>query len=72
MLEQITYYQILGKPLIMYGGIITLLTMLFAASIPFLQKRGVKGMTYQLHVRVAITAVILALIHGTLGILHYF
>jgi len=72
ILESITYYQIFGKPLIMYGGILALLSLLFTATISILNKKGISTIPFAWHPRMAIITVILAMIHGTLGILAYF
>ena len=72
MLTQITYFSIFGKPLIMYGGILTLLLFLIAATIPALNKKGITTIPFQWHSRVAKLAIASALIHGSLGILAYF
>jgi hypothetical protein len=72
VLEQITYFQIFGKPLIMYGGILTLLLTLFTASIAILNKKGINTIPFPWHQRMAIVTIIFALIHGTLGVLAYF
>lgn len=72
MLEYITYYQILGKPLIMYLGILTLSSFLFTASIAVLNvKFGIAKIPFKWHPRMAAISITLALIHGTLGILAY-
>ena len=72
MLQQITYFQILGKPLIMYLGIITLLSFLFTATIAILNKKGINKIPFAWHQRMAIISIILALIHGFLGLMAYF
>ncbi len=72
MLESITYYQIFGKPLIFYLGIIVLSSFLFTALIAILNKRGINKISIKWHSRMAILSIILALIHGVLGILAYF
>ena len=72
MLENISYYLILGKPLIMYGGILTILSFLFTASIAILNKKGINKIPFQWHPRMAIISIILALIHGFLAIMHFF
>jgi len=61
----------LGKPLIMYGGIFTLALMLFAAAIPSLQKKWPTRFNFRLHVVVARVAIVLALLHGFLGMMIY-
>jgi len=71
MLENISYYLIFGKPLIMYSGILTLLSFLFTASISILNKKGIDTIPFKWHPRMAIISIILALIHGSLAIMHY-
>ncbi len=66
MLTEIAYYQILGKPVIMYLGILTLISFLITAGL------GHFGKYNKLHVTFAAISIILALIHGTLGISAYF
>ena len=72
MLENITYYQFFGKPLILYLGVLTLLSFLFTASIAILNKRGINKIPFKWHPRMAIFSIILAIIHGILGLLAYF
>lgn len=72
LLEKITYFPILGKPLIMYLGIITLLSFLFTALIAVMNKKGISKINFKWHIRMAVTSIILALIHGILGMLAYF
>lgn len=72
MLEEITYFLIFGKPLIWYLGIFTLLSILVTASIPLLNRKKKLRIPFKWHTRIAIFSIILALIHGTLGILAYF
>lgn len=71
MLEYITYYQILGKPLIMYLGIFTLSSFLITALIGYTTLRGKPIVPFKWHPRMAAISITLALIHGTLGILAY-
>lgn len=72
MLTNITYYQIFGKPLIMYLGITTLLSFLFTATIALLNRRGIHKIPLVWHFRMAKISIALAIIHGLLGILAYF
>lgn len=73
MFSQIAFFPILGKPLIMYGGAITLLCLLFTALIPtVLQKRWPAVFTYKTHVWLARITVFLGLAHGFLGVAIYF
>lgn len=72
MLQEISYALIFGKPLIMYLGILTLAGFLLTASIPILNKMGIRIIPFAWHPRCAVTAICLAIIHGTLGVLAYF
>ncbi|MBP7708391.1 hypothetical protein KA107_01800 [Candidatus Pacearchaeota archaeon] len=70
MLENITYFQILGKPLTMYIGIITLVLLIIAAITAYLGKRGEISLKW--HTRFGISSLVGALIHGILSMLTYF
>ncbi len=72
VLNQITYFQILGKPLIMYAGIIVLLSFLFTASIAITNKKGINKIPFKWHPIMARISIVLAIIHGALGVLAYF
>ena len=72
MLQEFSYYLILGRPLILYLGIITVCMFLATASIPFLSQRGVVNIPFVWHARMAVLSVCFAIIHGMLGIGAYF
>lgn len=72
LLSQIAYLLILGKPLIMYSGILTLLSLLFTASIAYANAKKIRWMPFQYHPQIAFITIILALIHGLLGLSVYF
>jgi hypothetical protein len=72
MFQDITYFLIFGKPLIMYLGILTLLAFLFTASIAVMNLKGIRTIPFKWHPRCAIFAIFLALVHGLLGMLAYF
>jgi hypothetical protein len=71
VLSNIAYYLILGKPLILYIGITTFLTLLAAASIPILNKYRKKIKT-RWHYSLARIGLIFGTIRALLGILAYF
>lgn len=71
MLEQISYYLIFGRPLIMYLGIITLMSFIITATIGILYKKGLAKIPFKWHPRMAIASIILALVHGLLAIMSY-
>ena len=72
MLRNISYFLVFGKPLIMYLGMLTLLSFLFTALIALLNKKGINKIPITWHFRMAKISIALAVIHGTLGILAYF
>ena len=72
MLQEISYFLIFGKPLIMYLGIVTLVAFLLTASIAILNKKGIRTIPFRWHPRCAMFAIGLAIIHGILGVLAYF
>ncbi len=72
MFQEISYALILGKPLIMYLGIFTLLSILATVAVGFMNMRGVTIIPFVWHPRLAGFTICLALIHGALGVLAYF
>jgi hypothetical protein len=72
MFQNITYFLIFGKPLIMYIGILTLFAFLFTASIAVMTLKGIRTIPFKWHPRCALFAIVLALVHGMLGVLAYF
>lgn len=72
MLQDVTYFLILGKPLILYLGILTLCSFLVTASIPLIRKHGIANVPFVWHPRLAGISIALGLLHGTLGLLAYF
>jgi hypothetical protein len=72
MLTDISYFIIFGRPLIMYLGIVTLLMFLITASIAILNMKGIDTIPFVWHPRFAVVSLLLALVHGMLGILAYF
>jgi hypothetical protein len=71
-LAQIAYYQILGKPVIMYMGILTITLFFATASIPYLKRKGFSKIPYNLHPTMAKIALTSAVIHAILAISAYF
>ena len=69
MFQEITYYLIFGKPLILYLGILTLLAILFTAAIAIMNKKGLRVIPIRWHPVCAACAILSALGHGLLGIL---
>ena len=71
-MDQIAFFKIFGKPLILYTGSITILSFMFTATIAVLNKKGIRVIPFKWHKRCAITSLTLAMIHGTIGFLTYF
>jgi DMSO/TMAO reductase YedYZ heme-binding membrane subunit len=71
MFQEISYYLIFGKPLIMYLGITTLTLFLVTASVGILIMKG-KEIPFSWHRTLAVCAIALAIVHGLLGITAYF
>lgn len=70
--NEITYYLIFGKPLIMYLGLATLACFLVTAIIGHEIIKGTGRIPFEWHRRMAITSISLAIVHGILGVLAYF
>lgn len=71
MFQEITYFPIFGKPLILYLGVLTLLAILLTAAIAGMNKKGLRIIPFRYHPVCAGCAILLALVHGLLGILAY-
>lgn len=72
MVQGIAYTLILGKPVVMYMGIITYFSFIFTATIGLLNFRGNTIIPFKWHPRMAATSLILATIHAILGLSAYF
>ena len=70
MLQNISYYLIFGKPVIMYLGILAYILMITTATLGYLVTKGKTKFIY--HKWFAISVIILVVIHAILGILLYF
>ncbi|QQG44766.1 MAG: hypothetical protein HYW86_02520 [Candidatus Roizmanbacteria bacterium] len=71
-IKSIGYILIFGKPLIMYTGILTLISFLITALVGYLNYRGIRTIPFKYHPWLAAISITLALIHGLMGILAYF
>ncbi len=72
MIHTLALTMFLGKPLVMYGGIFTLLLLLFTATVGFLNFKGISVIPFKWHPRLALTTIIVALVHGLFGLSIYF
>jgi DMSO/TMAO reductase YedYZ heme-binding membrane subunit len=71
MLQEFSYYLIFGLPFILYLGIVVILMLFFTSLITFLRRKGRTKISVQWHYRLAYITIILAFIHGILGLLAY-
>ena len=65
------YLIILGKPLIFYTGILTFIFLLLTASVSVLARYKIRCLPFKWHKHLATTTMILALIHGLMGLSNY-
>jgi hypothetical protein len=72
MVNSLAFYLLFGKPLIMYGGILTFLSLLFTASISLMNRKGIFIIPFKWHPRMAVITIILATIHAIFGLSIYF
>jgi hypothetical protein len=68
MVAHIAYYQIAGYPLIMWLGVVLLLLLLATAAIGAMNRRGMRRIPIRWHFILAWLSLLLALVHGVLGI----
>ena len=72
MLKDIAYQLIFGKPLIMYLGILTLLSFLATAYIGMNVLKPKNGIPFKYHIMMVRVSFALALIHAAMGLSAYF
>lgn len=72
MIAKIAYFMVFGKPLIMYGGILTYVLFLSAAAIGIMNRRGISIIPFRWHARLAILAIVFATVHAIFGLSAYF
>lgn len=72
MVHTIATSMFWGKPLIMYGGLLTLILLLFTATVGFMNYRGVQIIPLPWHFRLALVVIAFALLHGIFGLSIYF
>ena len=68
MIHNIALTLFLDKPLVMYGGIMTFLLLLFTATVGALNFKGITVIPFKWHPRLAIITIIIATIHAILGL----
>ncbi len=70
-MQKIAYALILGKPLIFYLGILTIISFFLTALIGYLNHNGNHKIPLKWHFRLAGLSLALAVIHALMGILSY-
>lgn len=71
MLQDISYFYILGIPFIVYLGIITIGFFLITALLAILKRKNMIKMSVQWHYRLAFLSIVLGIFHSILGVLIY-
>jgi len=69
MIGQLAFSQILGLPMVVWGGIFTFLCFLFTTYIGYKNMRGNMTIPPKWHFRMAYISIALGLFHGLLGLL---
>jgi hypothetical protein len=64
MFAQIAYHPFFGLPVVAYLGMLTLLLFIFTASVGYSNFKGKSILPFKWHPRLAVTALIFALIHA--------
>jgi len=68
MINHIAFTLILGLPLVMYGGVLTFLLVLFTATVGALNFKGITVIPFKWHPRLAITTIVIAILHALMGL----
>jgi hypothetical protein len=68
MISSLALTLFLGKPLIMYGGFLTFLLLLFTATVGALNFKGIHVIPFAWHPRLAVITIIIAVIHAIFGL----
>jgi dolichyl-phosphate-mannose--protein O-mannosyl transferase len=71
MLQDISYFYILGIPFIVYLGIITIGFFLITALLAILKRKNMINMSVQWHYHLAFLSIVLGIFHSILGVLIY-
>ena len=70
-LEAVAFAPILGRPLIMWGGLSTLVLLLLTGMVAGLNRKGIHTVPRIWHFRLAYLTILLVLVHGIIGMLLY-
>ena len=72
MIKNLALILFLGKPLIIYGGILTLFLMLTTATVGVLNYRGITVVPFKWHPRLAMATIVVALVNAIFGLSIFF
>jgi hypothetical protein len=68
MIHHIALTTLFGLPLVVYGGLTTLFLILSTAAVGYLNFRGNHFIPFKWHPVLALTTIVVAIIHGFLGL----
>lgn len=71
MISQISYFLLLGLPLIYWLGIIALALLVAAAMTQLLARKKIIPPGIKWHKRLAVAGISIGFVHGLLGLLNY-
>jgi len=66
---ELAYSELLGLPMIVWGGSLTLALLILTSSIGYLNKRGNHTLPFKYHKPAAMLTVCMGIIHGLMGML---
>lgn len=72
MISSIALTLLFGKPLVMYGGILTFFLLIFTATVGALNFKGIHVIPFKWHPILAIITITVAIIHGLMGLSIFF
>jgi hypothetical protein len=72
MIHTLALTPFLGKPMVMYGGIFTLLFLLFTATVGALNMKGIHIIPIKCHFKLALATIVIGLIHAFFGLSIFF
>lgn len=72
MINRLAYTLVLGQPVIMYGGIITLILLVTTAVVGYLNFKGIHVIPFRWHPRLAMVTIVIAIVHALFGLSSYF
>lgn len=68
MINTLALTTVFGLPMVVYGGILTLLLLLTTATVAYLHSMGKSPIPFKWHPRLAILTIIVAIMHGIFGL----